>query len=40
MEKKFIIEKAEKVDLQKILELQYHAYQSEAKLFGILTFRH
>lgn len=33
MEKKFIIEKAEKVDLQKILELQYHAYQSEAKLF-------
>lgn len=29
-----IIIKAEKADLQKILDLQYLAYQSEAKLFG------
>ncbi len=29
-----MIEKAQKEDLQKILELQYLAYQSEAKLFG------
>lgn len=29
-----IIKKAEKKDLQKILDLQYLAYQSEAKLFG------
>lgn len=30
---KMIIEKAEKSDLQQILDLQYLAYQSEAKLF-------
>lgn len=29
-----LIEKAEKDDLEEILELQYLAYQSEAKLFG------
>lgn len=29
-----MIEKAEKDDLEEILELQYLAYQSEAKLFG------
>ena len=29
-----MIEKAQKEDLKKILELQYLAYQSEAKLFG------
>ena len=29
-----LIKKAQKEDLQKILELQYLAYQSEAKLFG------
>lgn len=29
-----IIQKAEKADLQKILDLQYLAYQSEAKLFN------
>lgn len=29
-----VIEKARKEDLKKILELQYLAYQSEAKLFG------
>lgn len=29
-----IIKKAEKNDLQKILDLQYLAYQSEAKLFN------
>ena len=28
------IERADKADLQKILELQYLAYQSEAQLFG------
>lgn len=28
------IQKAEKADLQKILDLQYLAYQSEAKLFN------
>lgn len=31
---RMIILKAEKADLQKILDLQYLAYQSEAKLFG------
>lgn len=31
---KMIIKKAEKNDLQKILDLQYLAYQSEAKLFN------
>lgn len=31
---KIIIEKAEKADLQKILDLQYLAYQSEARLFN------
>ena len=29
-----LIKKAQKEDLEKILELQYLAYQSEAKLFG------
>ena len=29
-----MIEKAQKEDLKEILELQYLAYQSEAKLFG------
>ena len=29
-----MIKKAQKEDLEKILELQYLAYQSEAKLFG------
>lgn len=29
-----IIKKAERVDLQEILQLQYFAYQSEAALFG------
>ena len=29
-----MIEKAQKDDLKEILELQYLAYQSEAKLFG------
>lgn len=29
-----MIEKAQKDDLNEILELQYLAYQSEAKLFG------
>ena len=29
-----MIEKAQKYDLNEILELQYLAYQSEAKLFG------
>lgn len=29
-----MIEKAQKEDLMQILELQYLAYQSEAKLFG------
>ena len=29
-----IIKKAERVDLQEILQLQYLAYQSEAALFG------
>ena len=29
-----VIEKAQKEDLKEILELQYLAYQSEAKLFG------
>lgn len=29
-----IIQKAQKNDLEKILELQYLAYQSEAKLFN------
>lgn len=29
-----IIKKAEKIDLQEILDLQYLAYQSEAKLFN------
>jgi len=28
-----VITKAEKTDLQKILDLQYLAYQSEARLF-------
>lgn len=31
-----LIKKAQKEDLDKILELQYLAYQSEAKLFGNL----
>ena len=30
----FLIEKAQKEDLKEILDLQYLAYQSEAKLFG------
>ena len=30
----FLIEKAHKEDLKEILDLQYLAYQSEAKLFG------
>ena len=29
-----LIEKAQKEDLMQILELQYLAYQNEAKLFG------
>ncbi|MCI9566309.1 MAG: GNAT family N-acetyltransferase, partial [Eubacterium sp.] len=29
-----MIKKAQKEDLEKILELQYLAYRSEAKLFG------
>ncbi len=29
-----MIHKAEQNDLQEILQLQYHAYQSEAELFG------
>lgn len=29
-----LIEKAQKEDLKEILDLQYLAYQSEAKLFG------
>lgn len=33
-EKMIVIEKAQKEDLKEILELQYLAYQSEAKLFG------
>ena len=33
-EERDLIEKAQKEDLKEILELQYLAYQSEAKLFG------
>ncbi len=33
-EESVLIEKAQKEDLKEILELQYLAYQSEAKLFG------
>ena len=34
----FLIEKAHKEDLKEILDLQYLAYQSEAKLFGDMEF--